>query len=126
VLDCQGAVLERKASRKVMRTGNMESAPGRTRTCATGSGGPSGLSSPSLGFGRVFLRWRLSPGRLAASGQCHLLDCQFGLPDFRVLSPIGESSAMLSLTRTMLTERLPTRHWDAVTDAIAHVVLATP
>jgi len=33
----------------------MQSAPGRTRTCATGSGGRSGLSRPSLSLDHVSL-----------------------------------------------------------------------
>ena len=57
-----------------------ESAPGRTRTCATGSGGPSDSSSPSFGFDLVPLNRPFNPGRRAGSRQCHPLDCQFGLP----------------------------------------------
>jgi hypothetical protein len=62
------------------RIGKAQSAPGRTRTCATGSGGPFDSSTRSRPSCSVHLNWALSPSNSWQPSRSRLLDRQKRLP----------------------------------------------
>jgi hypothetical protein len=86
-----------------------QSAPGRTRTCATGSGGPPEASGLSARFVPVLLAWSASPDGSSSSSWVHRMDCQFGLP--RGTSTLGRRAALQPIG-TSLADSL--RRLDAV------------
>ena len=76
--------------RSTHRPGSLYGAPGRTRTCATGSGGPFGLSAWSSTTSPVLLNRASDLPRPDMSTRSSRFDCQIGLPKRRAeqLRPI--------------------------------------